>query len=153
MSTSASQCHNCRKRRVRCDSAQPTCRKCALKGIECLGYGKQKPLVWLQDGGYQNQYLSEGNKPASQRKPRKSGRPRLVVAKDENQTTESALIQTNPPTDEAQCTTFHIPENLDLKYPMDINIVVSSLWYCECRLNLKYTLALNCISMQLHRNG
>lgn len=131
MSNSASQCHNCRKRRVRCDSTRPTCKKCDLKGIECLGYGKQKPLVWLQDGGYQNQYLSEGNKPASQRKPRKSGRPRLIVAKDDSQPAESALVRTSPPTDESQPATPCIPPRLDLKYPIDVNLVVSSLWYCK----------------------
>jgi hypothetical protein len=136
MSNPASQCHNCRKRRVRCDSSRPTCKKCALKGIECLGYGKQKPLVWLQDGGYQNQYLSEWSKPVSQRKPRKSGRPRLVVAKDGARSTGNPLVRTHPPSGEDQSATQSVPRNLDLKYPMDMSLVVNSLWYCKSHTTL-----------------
>lgn len=34
------KCHNCRRRRLVCDRALPTCRKCVLLGQECLGYGK-----------------------------------------------------------------------------------------------------------------
>jgi hypothetical protein len=33
-------CHNCRKRRLRCDRSLPTCNKCSALGQECLGYGK-----------------------------------------------------------------------------------------------------------------
>ncbi|KLU85685.1 acriflavine sensitivity control protein acr-2 [Magnaporthiopsis poae ATCC 64411] len=34
------KCHNCRRRRLVCDRTLPTCRKCALLGQECLGFGK-----------------------------------------------------------------------------------------------------------------
>ncbi|KAL4807910.1 fungal-specific transcription factor domain-containing protein [Aspergillus unguis] len=37
-------CHNCRRRRIRCDRAVPACQKCAKYGQECLGYGKL--FVW-----------------------------------------------------------------------------------------------------------
>lgn len=33
-------CHNCRRRRLRCDRSYPHCHKCAAAGQECLGYGK-----------------------------------------------------------------------------------------------------------------
>ncbi|TLD19047.1 hypothetical protein PspLS_09857 [Pyricularia sp. CBS 133598] len=33
------KCHNCRRRRLRCDRAIPACQKCADYGQECLGYG------------------------------------------------------------------------------------------------------------------
>ncbi|KAK2468208.1 hypothetical protein H9L39_19854, partial [Fusarium oxysporum f. sp. albedinis] len=39
-------CHNCRRRRLRCDRSWPTCHKCAVSGQECLGYGKV--FVWIQ---------------------------------------------------------------------------------------------------------
>lgn len=39
-------CHNCRRRRLRCDRSWPTCHKCAVSGQECLGYGKV--YVWTQ---------------------------------------------------------------------------------------------------------
>ena len=32
-------CHNCRRRRLKCDRAIPGCRKCLHRGEECLGYG------------------------------------------------------------------------------------------------------------------
>ncbi|KAK4196412.1 fungal-specific transcription factor domain-containing protein [Triangularia verruculosa] len=32
-------CHNCRRRRLRCDRSVPSCHKCSLNGEECLGYG------------------------------------------------------------------------------------------------------------------
>lgn len=31
-------CHNCRRRRLRCDRLLPHCAKCEAKGVECLGY-------------------------------------------------------------------------------------------------------------------
>lgn len=33
-------CHNCRKRRWRCDRSLPSCQKCLSSGADCLGYGK-----------------------------------------------------------------------------------------------------------------
>ncbi|KAK3374573.1 fungal-specific transcription factor domain-containing protein [Podospora didyma] len=33
------RCHNCRRRRLRCDQSYPTCHKCSISGEECLGYG------------------------------------------------------------------------------------------------------------------
>ncbi|KAK4177807.1 putative acriflavine sensitivity control protein acr-2 [Triangularia setosa] len=40
-STGAQQkaCHNCRRRRLRCDKSVPSCHKCSVNGEECLGYG------------------------------------------------------------------------------------------------------------------
>lgn len=32
-------CHNCRRKRLRCDRSLPGCYKCSSKGEECLGYG------------------------------------------------------------------------------------------------------------------
>jgi hypothetical protein len=40
-------CHNCQRRRRRCDRALPNCRKCEHANEECLGYGK---LVTWVDG-------------------------------------------------------------------------------------------------------
>ncbi|PHH59275.1 hypothetical protein CDD81_3511 [Ophiocordyceps australis] len=39
-------CHNCRRRRLRCDRSWPSCHKCAGSGQECLGYGRV--FVWAQ---------------------------------------------------------------------------------------------------------
>ncbi|KAL4770698.1 fungal-specific transcription factor domain-containing protein [Aspergillus nidulans var. acristatus] len=39
-------CHNCRRRRLKCDRAVPSCAKCFLTGQECLGYGKL--FLWNQ---------------------------------------------------------------------------------------------------------
>ncbi|KID97926.1 acriflavine sensitivity control protein acr-2, partial [Metarhizium majus ARSEF 297] len=61
-------CHNCRRRRLRCDRSWPTCNKCTLSGQECLGYGKV--FVWTQA------IDSQGNprpSPASGRRPGETG--------------------------------------------------------------------------------
>ncbi|KJZ68251.1 hypothetical protein HIM_12355 [Hirsutella minnesotensis 3608] len=38
--TASKACHNCRRRRLRCDRSYPHCNKCINAGAECLGYGK-----------------------------------------------------------------------------------------------------------------
>lgn len=43
---SAAKCHNCRRRRLRCDRSVPSCHKCSINGEECLGYG---PLLRWAD--------------------------------------------------------------------------------------------------------
>ena len=40
------KCHNCRRRRLRCDGSWPTCHKCAATGQDCLGYGRV--FIWTQ---------------------------------------------------------------------------------------------------------
>ncbi|KKA27413.1 hypothetical protein TD95_005196 [Thielaviopsis punctulata] len=44
--SSAKACHNCRRRRLRCDRSRPTCNKCFISGQECLGYDRL--FVWTQ---------------------------------------------------------------------------------------------------------
>jgi len=41
---STTPCWTCRRSRVVCDKASPTCAKCRQLGRPCLGY--KKPLVW-----------------------------------------------------------------------------------------------------------
>ncbi|KAI1174495.1 hypothetical protein F4777DRAFT_382265 [Nemania sp. FL0916] len=38
--TELKACHNCRKRRLRCDRSIPACYKCSKTGQKCLGYGR-----------------------------------------------------------------------------------------------------------------
>ncbi|KAF4854289.1 hypothetical protein CGCSCA4_v001779 [Colletotrichum siamense] len=40
------QCWRCRKRRLRCDSSLPSCRKCALASVPCPGYAPTRPIAW-----------------------------------------------------------------------------------------------------------
>ena len=44
--TSPEACHNCRRRRLKCDRALPQCLKCIERGQECLGY--QNLFRWEQ---------------------------------------------------------------------------------------------------------
>jgi len=44
-------CHNCRKRRLRCDRSRPTCFKCTHAGKECLGYDRL--FIWTDGGAAQ----------------------------------------------------------------------------------------------------
>lgn len=41
------KCWTCRRRRHKCDGARPHCTKCLASDLECLGYGKTKPLSWV----------------------------------------------------------------------------------------------------------
>ncbi|OAX85250.1 hypothetical protein ACJ72_00372 [Emergomyces africanus] len=137
------QCHTCRKRRVRCDSTHPACNKCIAKGVKCLGYGKQKPLVWLQGGGNQNQYLVEGNNPEPPR--RKKGRPKIIVAKEDvkEPTQKTPELEKDERSEVMELVETasdisislnnldpqRVPETWDFKYPLNIKVVVSTIWY------------------------
>ncbi|KAK0391383.1 hypothetical protein NLU13_0884 [Sarocladium strictum] len=46
MPSTGKPCHNCRRRRLRCDRSFPGCLKCAVTGQECQGYGKI--FTWTQ---------------------------------------------------------------------------------------------------------
>ena len=41
------KCWTCRRRRLKCDGTRPHCTRCQASGFECLGYGKTKPLCWV----------------------------------------------------------------------------------------------------------
>ncbi|EFR03660.1 hypothetical protein MGYG_06656 [Nannizzia gypsea CBS 118893] len=135
------QCHTCRKRRVRCDAALPACQKCRDRGLECLGYGAQKPLVWLAGGGNQNLFLQQDkDKPR-----RKKGRPRLIVDETPSTTTTSTST-TSASSDGAVSTASsrdgspmavvasRIPESMMFTYPAEIQKVVRTIWYYEHEL-------------------
>ncbi|KAK1638585.1 hypothetical protein BDP81DRAFT_315118, partial [Colletotrichum phormii] len=40
------QCWRCRKKRLRCDSSVPACRKCIAADTECPGYGDKRPIIF-----------------------------------------------------------------------------------------------------------
>lgn len=40
------QCWRCRKKRLRCDSSVPACRKCIIARAECPGYGDKRPIAF-----------------------------------------------------------------------------------------------------------
>ncbi|KIW10020.1 hypothetical protein PV08_11796 [Exophiala spinifera] len=40
-----SGCHNCSRRRVKCDETRPHCNKCRAQGLECAGYGIEVRFV------------------------------------------------------------------------------------------------------------
>jgi hypothetical protein len=44
------QCWECLRRRLVCDFAVPSCKKCQKGGKDCPGYDPQKPLQWLAPG-------------------------------------------------------------------------------------------------------
>lgn len=46
LSLPAKACHNCRRKRWKCDRSLPVCHKCLSSGSECLGYGKL--FIWNQ---------------------------------------------------------------------------------------------------------
>ena len=44
------QCWECQRRRLVCDFSFPACNKCCAAGVDCPGYGENKPLRWLAPG-------------------------------------------------------------------------------------------------------
>ncbi|EAS27689.3 uncharacterized protein CIMG_10294 [Coccidioides immitis RS] len=143
------QCYICRKRRIRCDSTKPSCKKCVSKGVECPGYSSQRPLVWLQDGGNQNQYLGEQNVNPSERKKRKKGRPKMLVATDEPDTvshgSDSQSLSVSQSGDTggrshsgsntvglsaSECMDAIAP-SMKFFFPPNISLIVRSLWYFD----------------------
>jgi len=51
-------CHNCRKKRWRCDRSLPSCQKCLGAGTECLGYGKL--YVWNRGVASRGKMMGKG---------------------------------------------------------------------------------------------
>lgn len=51
-------CHNCRRRRWRCDRSLPSCQKCLSAGTECLGYGKL--FVWNRGVASRGKMMGKG---------------------------------------------------------------------------------------------
>lgn len=83
--TAGQRCHNCRVRRLVCDQTLPSCRKCAARGVECPGYGRN--LRWVQPSD-----KSETSKPLVKRA---RGRPRLqLMAKGEDTGSEPSDLST-----------------------------------------------------------
>lgn len=41
------QCWECFRRRLVCDTSEPSCKKCTSAGKTCPGYGATEPLKWL----------------------------------------------------------------------------------------------------------
>ncbi|BCR84807.1 Zn(II)2Cys6 transcription factor [Aspergillus chevalieri] len=82
-------CYTCRRRRIICDNAQPTCQKCRDAGKECLGY--QKPLVWVKGGvASRGKMMGRSFEEVTKKSPRRVGESHelSVPAPTEN---------TNPP--------------------------------------------------------
>ncbi|DAA75732.1 TPA_exp: putative C6 transcription factor [Trichophyton benhamiae CBS 112371] len=126
------QCHTCRKRRVRCDGALPACQKCRDRELDCLGYGKQKPLVWLAGGGHQNAFLDD------RQKARKKGRPRLVVDSPSSRDVKAKDKDKDAKDKDASTAVVvaprAVPESMMFSYPAEIQKVVRTIWYYEHEL-------------------
>ncbi|CAD6449347.1 62c7105a-8c59-4cc4-aeef-24b8e3c826eb [Sclerotinia trifoliorum] len=43
---SRSGCHNCKKRRIKCDEEKPSCQKCTSREVVCT-YPRLRPLIWV----------------------------------------------------------------------------------------------------------
>ncbi|KAH9227017.1 hypothetical protein K456DRAFT_1754551 [Colletotrichum gloeosporioides 23] len=58
-------CWTCRRRRLRCDNLKPACVKCTRAGLQCLGYGPNRPLVWVEHGRRRKMVHKQTPYPAS----------------------------------------------------------------------------------------
>ncbi|KAI1820714.1 fungal-specific transcription factor domain-containing protein [Xylaria intraflava] len=64
-------CHNCRRRRLRCDRSIPACHKCTRSGQRCLGYGRLYRWVHSDSIGLRgrSQALPAASGPGSLQQP------------------------------------------------------------------------------------
>lgn len=97
-------CHNCRRRRLRCDRSWPSCHKCAVSGQECLGYGKV--FVWTQaldkDGNSRSSSGRSTPAATAESSPRPAGRQQWLTVRTSgpsNNTFHAALPASAPNSD------------------------------------------------------
>lgn len=94
-------CHTCRLKRLRCDGGEPRCNKCAVRGVECLGYG-ERPFRWVLQQSLgppppEGATTSEQHHGRAVRRPmiegaqRKRGRPKLVLMSHDDQRDRTEL--------------------------------------------------------------
>lgn len=79
VTTAASQCWECLRRKITCDGASLACRTCITTGIVCPGYENKQPLRWLPTGKVSSRTRK---KPAVPPKSRQSAAK--VLGKDEH---------------------------------------------------------------------
>lgn len=163
------QCHSCRKRRIRCDATRPACQKCRDRHISCPGYARQKPLVWLADGGRQNEYIRAEAEEGGVRGGRKKGRPKMLVAPPTTRTAEEGERKKKEEEEQEdaksremvllirgsvdkgpQYLRFRVPRSLDLWYPETVKEVVSTLKYCITSPHI-YIYIYTYLGMYIHR--
>lgn len=109
MHSSGKPCHNCRRRRLRCDRSWPSCHKCAVSGQECLGYGKV--FIWTQ-GIDEN-----GNvKPASSSRRNASSSVSYSIPPSTSSTPIQPLSAFQPPTSAASSLSLR-PKNHGMVQP------------------------------------
>ena len=78
MPSTGKPCHNCRRRRLRCDRSWPSCHKCTQAGQECQGYGKI--FTWTQaiDANGSKPRPALDHSPVTQASPLTSTAPDLI---------------------------------------------------------------------------
>ncbi|KAF2867580.1 fungal-specific transcription factor domain-containing protein [Massariosphaeria phaeospora] len=116
-------CHNCRKRRWKCDKSLPVCHKCLSAGTECLGYGKL--FVWNHGVASRGKMMGKSfSEVTSMPVSKKEGQAQCDVVRDgskavqkrvgEPENVDKELDDTpqdtiDPPRPEAQPLTLHRP--------------------------------------------
>src|SRR5690242_4315446 len=90
-------CHNCRRRRWKCDRSSPVCHKCLSSGTECLGYGKL--FVWNRGVASRGKMMGKSYEERAQQSLKEEAKPHDAPAI----TWESDLVavHTQPKSSEA----------------------------------------------------
>ncbi|KAF4533954.1 Acriflavine sensitivity control protein acr-2 [Lasiodiplodia theobromae] len=71
-------CHNCRRRRLKCDRSLPGCQKCIKTGQECLGYGKL--FLWNQGVASRGKMMGKSIPIQTPKPPRRQDDTMAVVS-------------------------------------------------------------------------
>ncbi|KAK1569358.1 fungal-specific transcription factor domain-containing protein [Colletotrichum navitas] len=126
-------CWSCRRRRVRCDAIRPACVKCTRAGIQCLGYGPTKPLLWV---GMPRRAKKNSKSRADTRKTRYTDTATsqfrqtceiaIHIADEELITSEAFDAVPTLPQADTECQILKIPTN-----PLVVNYGLQSLEYIQ----------------------
>ncbi|KAH8598856.1 fungal-specific transcription factor domain-containing protein [Bisporella sp. PMI_857] len=94
LSRSETPCWTCRRRRIICDKAIPTCKKCHQAGRQCLGY--KKPLVWNKGVASRGKMMGKTFEEVKEDpKKQKSPPSNISVLSNDSNTTTKAIGSTS----------------------------------------------------------
>ena len=81
-------CHNCRRRRWKCDRSLPVCQKCLSSGAECLGYGKL--FVWADGLVSRGKVVSKSH--AEKKVPKEGLAKQVLIPQEDLENVDASLL-------------------------------------------------------------
>ncbi|KAF2182101.1 hypothetical protein K469DRAFT_587513 [Zopfia rhizophila CBS 207.26] len=115
-------CHNCRRRRWKCDRSLPVCQKCLHSGADCLGYGKL--FVWNQGVASRGKMMGKSFEEMASMK--KEGQEHCPSSKEREQSQRpgfSLTLVSNPGSGESPVSDPTKKEEMDTNMPLRWSLI------------------------------